>query len=358
MFGHAKPKLSLEERVVRSAENTLRDQYYVSPVDLFLRMGLLADTSVKFWRNGSVGTLEDVLQAGRDKVEQSLTLFRRWAEERRLQPMPARYVRATRDGERDLRFTGERFAGLEETFHIHYVSPQISERKRRTLVEREERAPERVVYMNRRDATCSECGADIVSGSFLFLDAGQALCLPCANLGDLEFLPSGDTALTRRAAKYYGARVVVVEFSRSRKRYERQGILVSEAALRQAEEECASDAPERAAARERAAVARKKEDVVFVKEMTAQIRELFPRCPEAEARRIAEHTAVRGSGRVGRSAAGRRLDPEALTLAVRAAVRHNHTNYDELLARGEERANARERVLGTVEDIIGKWSGT
>jgi hypothetical protein len=356
MFGQARPKLSLEERVVQSAGNTLEDQDYVSPIDVFLRMGLLAETSVKYWRNGGVETLEEVLQAGRDKVERALAIFRRWAEERGLQPIPGRYVRATRDGERELRFTAERFAGLEKPFQTHYVRPDVPECKRRSMAERTARPPERVVYCNLRDSTCTECGAEIESGSFLFLDAGQPLCLPCANLGGLEFLPSGDTALTRRATKYSGARVVVVQFSRTRKRYERQGILVPEDALRKAEEECAADAPERAIARECAAIDRKIEDAEFAVEMAAKIRDLFPRCLVDEARRIAARTAERGSGRVGRSAAGRRLDPEALTLAVAAALRHSYTDYDELLAQGVDRETARAKVRGTINDILDRWS--
>lgn len=40
---------------------------------------------------------------------------------------------------------------------------------------------------------------------------------------------------------------------------------------------------------------------------------------------------MRGSGRVGRSAAGRILDPDAVSLAVAASVRHADTDYDALL---------------------------
>jgi hypothetical protein len=69
----------------------------------------------------------------------------------------------------------------------------------------------------------------------------------------------------------------------------------------------------------------------------------------------AEHTAVRGSGRVGRSEAGRNLDEKALTLAVGAAVRHNHTPYDELLASGVDRADARRQIAGKVDEVLAKW---
>jgi hypothetical protein len=51
----------------------------------------------------------------------------------------------------------------------------------------------------------------------------------------LVFLPSGDAGLTRRAHRASELSAVVVRFSRTRKRYERQGLLVEGAALAQAE---------------------------------------------------------------------------------------------------------------------------
>jgi hypothetical protein len=77
------------------------------------------------------------------------------------------------------------------------------------------------------------------------MEAGQPLCLPCARLGDLEFLPAGDAALTRRATKYSARTAVVVRFSKSRGRCERQGILVEKPAIEKAE---APAHPERSAA--------------------------------------------------------------------------------------------------------------
>src|SRR6266545_8040307 len=96
--------------------------------------------------------------------------------------------------------------------------------------------PEQVVFWIRRDSQCSECGTELPRDSFLYMEANRPLCLACAGLSDLEYLPSGDTALTRRATKYSSHKAVVVRFSRSRKRYERQGVLVEESALEKAEE--------------------------------------------------------------------------------------------------------------------------
>jgi len=61
------------------------------------------------------------------------------------------------------------------------------------------------------------------------------------------------------------------------------------------------------------------------------------------------------SGRVGRSAAAKALDEEAVRLAVTAHVRHAETNYDELLLKGIERRDAREMVYPEVSRILDRW---
>ena len=62
-------------------------------------------------------------------------------------------------------------------------------------------------------------------------------CLRCTGLYDLEFLPSGDALLTRRAKAKSARHAMVVRFSKTRRRYERQGVLVAPRALRQAQRE-------------------------------------------------------------------------------------------------------------------------
>ena len=80
-----------------------------------------------------------------------------------------------------------------------------------------------------------------------------------------------------------------------------------------------------------------------------------PGCPVHHTEAIALHAAARGSGRVGRSAAGRALDPDAVRLAVVASVRHVDTDYDELLMSGVDRESARARVHTRVEDVVSAW---
>src|SRR5205814_1767791 len=198
-------------------------------------------------------------------------------------------------------------------------------------------AKDLVVFDILRDSKCTDCGKELLGGDFLFMEGERPLCLTCADLDHLVYLPRGNTALTRRARKHSSLSALVVRFSRARKRYERQGLLVEEGALAKAEDECAEDAPARAAARAQAATLREDEDREFVTALTEAILKQFPRCPPDEAGQIAAHTGLRSSGRVGRSAAGRALDPAAVALAVKAHIRHTHTNYDDLLMGGTDR---------------------
>jgi hypothetical protein len=212
-----------------------------------------------------------------------------------------------------------------------------------------------VVFKVRTDTKCGECGRELLKGNLLRLENDKPLCLDCADLGHLEFLPSGDTALTRRATKHSPLRAVVVQWARARNRYERQGILVTAAAIEQAEAESLADADRRARQRERAALRREGEDQEYVAAFAEQLKILFPGCPAAEAESIAQHAAKKYSGRVGRSAAAKQFDPGALRLAVIAHIRHVHTRYDQLLNRFGDRARAREAVRDPIQAVLTRW---
>jgi hypothetical protein len=209
-----------------------------------------------------------------------------------------------------------------------------------------------VVVQPVRDWTCAECGD---SGNLLQMHDAGPLCMACSDLDHLVFLPSGDTALTRRATKASNLSAVVVRWSRNRKRYERQGVLVEESALALAEEQCMSDADARMRRRERDETRRAEVDSQFQARLAEQITKLFPGCPAGRAIAIAEHTGLRGSGRVGRSAAGRALDETAITLAVAASVRHQDTDYDSLLMAGLPRDMARKRVQDVIDKVLETW---
>jgi hypothetical protein len=215
------------------------------------------------------------------------------------------------------------------------------------------KAPDLVVVMPIKSWTCATCGD---TGDFLIMDDAGPLCLTCADMDHLIFLPAGDAALTRRAKKASTLSAVVVRWSRARKRYERQGALVEEGALEQAEEQCLADEEARMRRRARDRERRADEDLEFQARMAREIMRSFPCCPPSRAEAIARHTGLRGSGRVGRSAAGRALDEDAITLAVVASIRHEDTAYDSLLMSGVPREIARDRVRDRIDRVLTSWT--
>lgn len=215
---------------------------------------------------------------------------------------------------------------------------------------------ELAVFITSSSATCDECGEELGKRAWIVLsEQRKAYCLSCADLDHLVFLPAGDTALTRRSKKHSTLWAVVLKWSSARKRYERQGLLVEEAALLQAEQECAADEDQRMAARRREQERRAELDLEYVKSFARALREQFPSCPKQTAEAVARHACQKYSGRVGRSAAARALDPEAVLLAVAAHVRHRETRYDDLLMAGMERSLARRQVQPEVDAVLAKW---
>lgn len=212
------------------------------------------------------------------------------------------------------------------------------------------------VFISARESSCDECGDKLGRSAWITLAGKQgALCLTCADLDHLIFLEPGNAALTRRARNYSTLSAVVLKWSRARKRYERQGILVEESALARAEAECLADDDARARRREREAARRVELDREYVERFAQRVRELFPNCPAGTGHEVAEHACLRYSGRVGRSSRARALDEEAVRLAVAAHIRHVRTPYDDLLARGRDRREARRLVADQVRSVLDGW---
>ena len=223
----------LEERVSSAAEAALTDQKYVSPVDVFLRIGWLASSWLKQWERGQIGCLEEGLQVHPQRLSEALTLLRTWAERKGLVPGETEYVARTPQRQ-VLRFSRSGDLAIERLYRTRWVSPELPATKRERLAEKA-KAPELVVIWPRNDDwKCHRCGG---GGSFLMMQNEGPACLNCVSLGDLEFLGAGDAKLTRRAKAKSARHAVVVRFSRTRKRYERQGLLVEPQALKEAERE-------------------------------------------------------------------------------------------------------------------------
>jgi hypothetical protein len=90
------------------------------------------------------------------------------------------------------------------------------------FTDKDAKPDEIVVFQILPDSQCSECAEALGKGRLLRLEDERPLCLACADLSHLVFVPSGNAALTRRAGRYSTLKAVVVGFSRSRNRYERR----------------------------------------------------------------------------------------------------------------------------------------
>lgn len=212
------------------------------------------------------------------------------------------------------------------------------------------------VFITNRDSTCDECGENLGRKAWITLTRDKgALCLACADLDHLIFLSPGNAALTRRAHKHSTLSAVVLKWSQSRKRYERQGLLIEEAALEKAEKECLADEEIRVRQQKREAERREEIDLQYIRDFAQRVRQLFPLCPLGREVVIAEHACLKYSGRVGRTATAKSLEENAIRLAVIAHIRHVETPYDRLLAKGHDRRDARARVEEKVHETLSKW---
>jgi hypothetical protein len=227
----------LRDRVVKAAEGALAARQYVSPLDVLVGIGWLDPGAVKRWQQGEVDYIESAVQANLSRVSEAMKLLRSWATAIGLIPSETTYLART-PSRQTLRFSKSGDPSIEQSYRTHWVSRELSERKRERLAEKASRAPELVVIDPLNDGwTCHRCGS---TGGLLVMENPGPACLRCAGLDDLQFVPAGDALLTRRA-KAKGARfAVVVRFSRNRRRYERQGLLVEPQALTQAQREAAS----------------------------------------------------------------------------------------------------------------------
>ncbi len=221
----------LADRVIEAAEAALAAQGYVSAIDVFLGIGWLDGGAPKRWQQGQLDCLEGAVQTSPVRLSEAMELFRAWATGKGLLASETDYVARTPQRQ-TLRFSRSGDPAIERMYRTHWVSPALPERKRERLAEKANRAPDLVVIQPLNEAwTCHRCGG---TGALLMMEKPGPACLRCVGLDDLEFVPAGDALLTRRAKAKSARHAVVVRFSRRRRRYERQGLLVEPQALAQA----------------------------------------------------------------------------------------------------------------------------
>lgn len=225
---------SIGQRVREDAEAQRAAQKYVGPIELMYGLGWLSYSPLNQWRQGRVPYLEQALQASPDMIAEALEELRRWSSAQGLHPAEVDHIARTRDRRR-LQCVSSDDPDAERAFRTVWLSADLTESQRRRLVDRLSRPPDLVVVHARKDWTCSDCGHEFFGGALLIMEGAGPHCMECADIGHLEYLPAGDARLTRRAKRLSPLTAVVVRWSRTRRRYEREGILVDPDALREAE---------------------------------------------------------------------------------------------------------------------------
>lgn len=231
----------LQSKVFQAAEQTLSRQHYVSAIDILTGIGLLQPVHVQEWRKGKIPYLEKVIQGNLGKISYAMSCFRRWATQQGLKPSQTAYLARTRTNKQELQFSKSSDPNIEYAYRTHYVSPLLSVKKQQKIQEKLDKPPELVVFITLKEAQCTRCQKELERSSFLYREADQSLCLNCAGFETLVFLPSGNAKLTRRVKNECARYLVVVKFSRTRKRYERQGLLVEEQILEKARRDLGED---------------------------------------------------------------------------------------------------------------------
>ncbi|WP_197381926.1 DUF2293 domain-containing protein [Mycolicibacterium mengxianglii] len=313
---------TVESRVAHIAEAVLAERQFVTPIDVLVGLGWLKPQGVDYWLRGTTPFLGRLIHKSPDQITGVLDELSVWAHECDLRSWETDYG--------DRTFTEDADPATERAFRTRWAAAeQPAPRIPRV------RPRERKVMAAESSWECVECG---VSEDLLLKAKSGGICLDCAGLGHLVFLPAGDAALTRRTKKASRNSAVVVRFNRTRYRTERQGILAENQAIELAAQQCLEDAD--------GPTESVRED------FATAIRKQFPGCPPGRVDAIAYHGAL---GVKGRRAADWEIGPEAVQLAVTSSVRHVDTEYDHLLMSGVKPGDARDQVAVRVQAILAQW---
>ena len=110
------------QRKVRSAAYELHNTgVAISPVDLFMKIGILSKKDYEDWRMGRVPYLEKICQANLSKLSVAMKELRNYAQENNLKPSKTAYMKWGKGKHIKLRFSKYNNPKIEEAYSTHYV---------------------------------------------------------------------------------------------------------------------------------------------------------------------------------------------------------------------------------------------
>jgi hypothetical protein len=113
----------LYPRIQRVVAEILQDGNVVAPVDVLVRMDLLAPEHLDDWLNGRVPYLEKVIRCNLTKLSRLLRILRFHTHDLNLVPSIFTYRRQSENSKQRLRFAKTGDPKLEEAYSRHYLWP-------------------------------------------------------------------------------------------------------------------------------------------------------------------------------------------------------------------------------------------
>lgn len=124
--------------VVRAVTAILESGDVVTPVDVFMGMGLLAKADLEAWRMGRVPYLENVIHCNLEKASRILRILKLHAESSKMKPSPTDYRKWGKGRKIKLRFSKYGVPALEDAYSRHFICPGRKKRSEEALVPQEE----------------------------------------------------------------------------------------------------------------------------------------------------------------------------------------------------------------------------
>lgn len=216
----------------------------------------------------------------------------------------------------------------------------------------------RNVYLTQQlNLSCSKCKRAIKQWDRFVVESenSRGLCFKCSPFTEKEFLPSGDSAMTRRSKKHSRYCGVLLEWNSKRRRFERKGQCVEADAIIKARAECKADADKRKIINTKLAFKREMADKIYVADFAKAIKQRYPSIPKGRELAIAKHACEKYSGRVGRSASAKQFDGDMIDRAVEAHIRHHETSYDSEFGKGKAKRVIRSKIKPVVVKYLSDW---
>ena len=115
-------------RVVRAVTAILKTGDVVTPVDVFIGMGLLTKEDLEAWRMGRIPYLERVIQCNLEKASRILRILKLHAETCKMKPSQTDYRKWGKGAKIKLRFSKYGAPALEDAYARHFVCPRRMKR--------------------------------------------------------------------------------------------------------------------------------------------------------------------------------------------------------------------------------------